>query len=336
MQTFDNTKNIAVETKGYDAVIKICFTLSTASGAFSGFAGVRSLLTENGILAEQTLTYYAANCAIYAGLFYVFSKVDFFGIMRVGYAAITETIGFVMSRNGSFTPYGFLRSTAMVLRLLIAGLFFAISFFTSWNGSELTKNYLAPKIKTDKLATVDGERGKEIKSVESRYTTRRDAIAADRERELAAVKNSELSKAARKGDAWAAGEVAKKESAIRSKFQKKTDAVDAEEKAERTAAGARFDKRTAIAAAQDDAELQKTKQEGDAIGWILLAFGVTPVVIGTIMVGVKAINFVADEVAKTGRKVASQSGGTHAYGNAGSVAAYGSKKRGAPTARRNF
>jgi len=305
-QEFNNEKNSKAAHGALKAILKICFWLSTISSTVSlaifSYSLTKPLIT--GFIGDFMHLASIAAWTSVAAVAYFCYIVDFLIIHIAGTYFATETFAFIAAKNGVFTSFKTLRAIPILLWGLVFSAGFALSFVTSWHGSELIEGFAAPKVNAKQYDGIIAERDKQATSATKLQDEKLVKLEADKKAAIANAGNPELKKQAKKGDAWANTELEKQQTAAAKAYDRQ---IAATEKA-RTAAVASFEQRYSgiekakIAAA--DADVNKTMSQANAISALTKGFGVLPLVIGVIGLIILAISEVSNAASKSGRTVA--------------------------------
>lgn len=308
MENFNNQKNQQAAQKSLSVAAAACFMLSTLSSAVAIWAGAIAFLDTKFTDASSS---FWISAGVFLAVLYFCYMIDFFGISKVGKLFFTEIAAWASS---AFARYSALRFISMGLWAVIFFSFSLISFATSYYGSDMVKSFAAPKLDTKELQAVSDKRQAAADKITAPFAERRAAIEASRKAELNAVGNKELRKLANSGNAWAVSELASAKKVVDSKFDKQLAAIDNDERKERT----NF---AGVQGAIDKAQLSviesniSTQQsQVNAVGIVTLAFGVFPLIIGILIIGVMAVTEVSEKVEKTNRTTASNKGFNNGQG----------------------
>lgn len=301
MQQFNNTKNKESAHAALDGAIAVCLWLSTASSGVALSVGSYSLV--NALLGNFMADWYLpqiVSVVAMVGVFKFCHLVDFFGISKTGKLFATELFAFMGSRskNPVFSSFAALRTVSMILWGGLFSIFFALSFFTSWYGSDLIKAFISPKIDIKKYDNITTERNKEAANTTKTQDEKLAKLAADKAAALGAVGNKELRQMASKGNAWAKATLDSEKAVAAKTYDKQIAAIEKQ----RTAALGKFDARydaiekAKVAAANSD--IDSTMTQAKAISMLTKGFGVLPLIIGAIGILILSISEVSEKAAR--------------------------------------
>ena len=301
MQNFNNTANQKSAHAALDGAIAVCLWLSTASSAVALSVGSYSLV--NALLGNFMADWYLPQIVSIVAVVAVFKfchMVDFFGISKTGKLFATELFAFMGSRSKSpvFQSFAALRTVSMILWGGLFSIFFALSFFTSWYGSDLVKAFISPKIDIKKYDNITTERNKEAAATTKAQDEKLAKLEADKAAALGAVGNKELRQMAAKGNAWAKATLDGEKAAAGKIYDKQIVAIEKQ----RTAALGKFDARydaiekAKVAAANSD--IDSTMTQAKAISMLTKGFGVLPLIIGAIGILILSISEVSEKAAR--------------------------------------
>lgn len=284
---FNNKANKAAAEGSINGVSNAAFALSTASSSISIWAAMIGFSGAD-FFGWASLLFAAIAVAIC-------SAIDFFGVKRAGKYFLTEVIAMAC---GAFAKFTILRFISLVVWALVFFTFFASSFITSYNGSEIIRTAFAPKSNAEDISVIAAKRDASESDISARYEAKRASIEAQRKQELETVGAAQTRKLARKGNFEAIDELAKLKKPVNAKFDKRIAAIDKEELEAKKDFGQRQK-------ALEEEQLKSLKAEADglqaranAISIIVLAFGVVPLLIGGALTVVQALSEVSEKAEK--------------------------------------
>lgn len=304
MENFNNADNQKAAQKSLGFAASACFTLSTLSSAVAIWSGVMAFLDSKFAGASSSLVL-SGGAFILVGYFcYI---IDFFGISKVGRLFFTEIAAWV---SKSFAKYSKLRFVAMFIWAAIFVSFSLVSFATSYYGSDLVKNFAAPKLDVRQLQTISEKRLEADKTIATPFEARRTEVEKARKAELDAVGNKEMRKMAKDGDVWAIKELATAKAAINKKCDAKITAIDKDLRTDKAKFGATQDAIDKAQLSVVNANIEAQQSQVNAVGIVTLLFGVAPLIIGIILIGAMAVTEVSEKEDKAAKKA---SGGGNSF-----------------------
>jgi len=330
MQNFDNNKNRKVAHGAIKIISKLGFSLSTFTSAVSMVIFTYFLVSSTLIdIVGEGWILNAAIIGASAGIIYMCYVVDFHIIQNAGKFFASESFAYVAAKNGVFKPFNKLRSIPIALWFIIFSGGFALSFITSWNGSDLIKAYISPKVSAKKYDGILNERATQTVSATKAQDDKLAKLEADKKAAIANAGSVELKKQAKKGDVWANTELERLQTAAAKTYDRQ---ISATEKARTEVAKAFEGRYSAIEKAkfaEADAEVNSVLSQAGAISSITKGLGVLPLIIAVLGVFILAIGEVSEQA--EGSKTARGS-------NAGGASGYGGKsgKRKGGTSAANF
>lgn len=301
MQQFNNTKNKESAHAALDGAIAVCLWLSTASSGVALSVGSYSLVNAllGSFMAEWYLPQIVSVVAM-VGVFKFCHLVDFFGISKTGKLFATELFAFMGSRskNPVFSSFAALRTVSMILWGGLFSIFFALSFFTSWYGSDLVKAFISPKIDIKKYDNITTERNKEAANTTKTQDEKLAKLEAEKSAAIADAGSVSLRQSAASGNKEAKAKLKAEKLQTAKNFDKKISDLEKQ----RTAALGKFDTRydaiekAKVAAANSD--IDSTMTQAKAISMLTKGFGVLPLIIGAIGILILSISEVSDKAAR--------------------------------------
>lgn len=313
MQNFDNSSNRKVAHGAIKIISKLGFALSTLTSSVSmvifTYFLINSMLAD--IIGDGALLY-AAIIGASLGIIYTCYVVDFYIIQSAGKFFASETFAYVAARNGVFKPFNKLRSIPIALWFVIFSGGFALSFITSWNGSDLIKAYISPKVSAKKYDGILNERATQTVSATKAQDDKLAKLEADKKAAVANAGSVALKKQAKAGDVWANTELEKQQTAAAKTYDRQ---IAATEKARTEVAKAFEGRYSAIEKAkfaEADAEVNSVISQAGAISSITKGLGVLPLIIAVLGVFILAIGEVSEQA--EGSKTARGNGGASGYG----------------------
>jgi hypothetical protein len=313
MQQFNNATNQKAAHTALQGAINICLWLSTASSAVA--LSVASYQLVNSILGNFGADYYLPQTVSIVAILAVVKfchTVDFFGINQSGKLFATELFAFIGARSKAqmFASFGALRTGSMILWGGLFSMFFGLSFFTSWYGSDLVKAFVSPKVDARKYDNITTERNKEATNVTKIQDEKLAKLEADKAAAVAAVGNKQMRQMAAKGDVWAKATLDSERAAAAKSFERQISAIEKQ----RGTALSKFENRyeaiekAKIAAANSD--IDSTMSQAKAVSMLTKGFGVLPLIIGAIGILILSISEVSEKAVrgKTNRPTANPSG----------------------------
>jgi len=294
MAEFNNQKNEAAAARSLKAAETVCFGLSTISSSIAIWSAAMAFLDTK----FDASSYISISIGAFAVVLYVCYLIDFFGISKVGKLFFTEIAAMF---SGVFASYGALRKISMILWACIFASFFAISFITSYRGSDIVKAIATPKGDVGQFERIGDARAKAQNQLSSGYEQKREKVAADRATALKAVGTPNLHKLAKSGDAYAQTLIKNEMATVNKKFDNQLAAIDKDERAEKTTFTQSQDALDAAKLQAAQSSFDAMKAQADALGIVTMAGGVAPLIIGVIIIGVISVTEVsqaAERVAK--------------------------------------
>ena len=312
MQKFNNTANQQAAQKSLGFATAACFALSTLSSTIAVWAGAMAFLDTK---FQGSSDSFFISAAVFCGVLYFCYMIDFFGISKVGKLFFTEIAAWA---SRSFAKYSHLRLISMGLWAAIFFAFSLISFATSFYGSDMVKAFAAPKLNVSELQKVSDKRLAAQDKINAPLAERRAAIELSRAKDLKEVGTKELRKLANSGDEFAEIKLKPDKKKVNVKYDNQLAQIDKDARAEKDALSGTQDAidKAQLLAINNTIDTQQS--QANAVGVITLAFGVFPLIIGIIMIGIMAVTEVGDKVESEKNKSASGAGfsGGSSHGNA--------------------
>jgi hypothetical protein len=293
MEKFNNTSNQQAAQKSLHLAASACFALSTLSSAVAIWSGVMAFLDTKFAGASNS---FFIGAGAFAVVLYFCYMVDFFGISKVGKLFFTEVAAWA---SKAFVKYSTLRLIAMSLWAIIFFAFSLISFSTSYYGSDMAKSFATPKVDVSGLKSISSERAAAEAKITAPYAQRRDAIEAQRAADLKGAGNVEMKKLAGTGNAWAVGEIEKSKSYINKKYDAQLVNIDKMVGKDKAVFAGTQDAVDKAQLAAITANIESQQSQANAVGIVTLAFGVAPLLIGILIIGLMSVAEVGDKVERT-------------------------------------
>jgi maltodextrin utilization protein YvdJ len=302
MENFNNTKNQAAAQKSLSVAAAACFMLSTLSSSVAIWAGAMAFLDTKFTAASGS---FWISAVVFLGVLYFCYMIDFFGISKVGKLFFTEIAAWASS---AFAKYSALRFISMGLWAVIFFSFSLISFATSYYGSDMVKSFAAPKLDTKELQAVGDKRQAAADKVAAPFAERRAAIEAKKVSELKEPLDKQMRQLASAGDNLAIKKVDAEKKRITAKYDKQLAAIDNDERKERTSFAGMQGAIDKVQLSVIESNISSQQSQLNAVGIVTLAFGVFPLIIGILIIGVMAVTEVSEKVEKTNRSTANNKG----------------------------
>ena len=313
MQNFDNSSNRKVAHGAIKIISKLGFALSTLTSAVSMVIFTYFLVSSTLIdIVGEGLLLNGAIIAASAGIIYMCYVVDFHIIQNAGKFFASETFAYVAARNGVFKPFNKLRSIPIALWFVIFSGGFALSFITSWNGSDLIKAYISPKVSAKKYDGILNERATQTVSATKAQDDKLAKLEADKKAAVANAGSVALKKQAKAGDVWANTELEKQQTAAAKTYDRQIAATEKTRAEVAKAFEGRYGAIEKAKFAEADAEVNSVISQAGAISSITKGLGVLPLIIAVLGVFILAIGEVSEQA--EGSKTARGNGGTSGYG----------------------
>jgi hypothetical protein len=312
---FDNSKNRKVAHGAIKIISKLGFSLSTLTSAVSMVIFTYFLI--NSMLVDIVGEGWILNAAIIAasaGIIYMCYVVDFHIIQNAGKFFASESFAYVAAKNGVFKPFNKLRSIPIFLWFIIFSGGFALSFITSWNGSDLIKAYISPKVSAKKYDIIMNDRAKETVSATKAQDEKLVKLLEDKKAAIANAGNPELKKQAKKGDVWANTELEKQQTAAAKAYDRQIAATEKSRAEVAKAFEGRYAAIEKAKFAEADAEVNSTLSQAGAISGITKGLGVLPLIIAVLGVFILAIGEVSEQAEGSKRTRNNSTGGASGYG----------------------